>query len=145
MNKVIRTLFVRDLRKLCNEIDAFNAENDLWRTKGAISNSAGNLTLHICGNLRHFVGAVLGGSPYIRDREREFAATGIPKSDLLEEVNRTISSVEDALAQLDEQRLLQLYPIRVLPEDTTTGYFLLHLYGHLNYHLGQVNYLRRLM
>ncbi|MBK9421545.1 MAG: DinB family protein [Flavobacteriales bacterium] len=145
MIKDIRTLFVRDLRKLCNEIDAFDAEIDLWRTMGTVSNSAGNLTLHICGNLRHFVGAVLGGSAYIRDREREFGATGIPKSDLLDEVNRTIASVEDALAQLDEQRLLQPYPIRVLPEETTTGYFLLHLYGHLNYHLGQVNYLRRLL
>lgn len=141
----LRSLFARDLHKLCNEIDAFKAEEDIWRTTGSVTNSAGNLALHICGNLRHFIGAVLGGSAYSRDREREFAAKSIPKLELLEELKKTITAVDDTLVALDKSRLTQPFPIRVLPEETTTGYFLLHLHGHLNYHLGQVNYLRRML
>ena len=139
----LRHLFAHDLRRLSNELDAFTNEADLWRTTGSISNSAGNLCMHLCGNLQHFIGHVLGGSAYKRDREREFAEKGVPKAQLLDDVNRTMEAVDDALAQMDAKRLEQVFPIKVLPEETTTAYFLLHLHGHLNYHLGQVNYLRR--
>ena len=141
----LRQLITRDLRQLCNEVDGFTNEADLWRTEGAVTNSAGNLCLHICGNIRYFVGSVLGGGAYIRDREREFSAKGLSKVELLQEVNRTIEAVDAALAGLSDERLKKPYPMKVLPEVTTTGHFILHLYGHLGYHLGQVNYLRRVL
>ena len=97
--------------------------------------------MHLCGNLQHFIGHVLGGSAYDRDRVREFAAKDVPRAQLLDDVNSTIEAVDDALAQLDPIHLAQPYPIRVLPEEATTAYFLLHL----NYHLGQMNYLRRVL
>ncbi|MBZ0206935.1 MAG: DUF1572 family protein [Flavobacteriales bacterium] len=139
----LRTLFTRDLRQLCNEIDAFTNEADLWRTTGTITNSAGNLCMHICGNLRYFIGALLGGGAYVRDRNREFEARNILKAALLDEVNRTMSAVDAALAGMTSGKLKEHFPVNVLPEVTTTEHVLLHLYGHLNYHLGQVNYLRR--
>lgn len=141
----LRHLFAHDLRRLCIELDAFSNEADIWRITGSISNSAGNLTLHLCGNLQHFIGHVLGGSAYERDRELEFEAKDLPRARLLDEVNSTMEAVDDALAQLDRNRLEQTFPIKVLPEETTTAFFLLHLHGHLNYHLGQVNYLRRVL
>lgn len=141
----LRELIARDLRQLCNEIDSFTDEADLWRTEGAVKNSAGNLCLHLCGNLRYFVGSVLGGGTYIRDREREFAAKGIPKAELLQEVDRTMAAVDAALTGLSAERLAHPFPVNVLPETTTTGHILLHLYGHLSYHLGQVNYIRRVL
>jgi len=97
----LRTLFTRDLRQLCNEIDAFTNEADLWRTTGTITNSAGNLCMHICGNLRYFIGALLGGGAYVRDRNREFEARNILKAALLDEVNRTMSAVDAAFRETE--------------------------------------------
>lgn len=139
----LRHVFLRDLRKLANEVNAYADGADLWRITGQVANSGGNLCLHLCGNLQHFIGNIMGGSSYVRNREREFAVKDVPKADLLDEVNRTIEMVDGALARLDPKRLDQTFPVRVMPEDMTTAQFLLHLHGHLNYHLGQINYLRR--
>ncbi len=141
----LRLLIARDLRQLCNEIDAFTSEANIWRTEGSVKNSAGNLCLHLCGNLRYFIGSVLGGGTYRRDREREFSASDVPKAELLQEVKRTMDTVDATLAGLSADVLKNPYPVKVLTEMITTGHFLLHLYGHLGYHLGQVNYIRRVL
>ncbi|MCL4283407.1 MAG: hypothetical protein KJZ58_14240 [Flavobacteriales bacterium] len=99
--------------------------------------------LHICGNLNHFVGHVLGGQAYRRDRAKEFSAKGLPKEELLGEVDRAIIAVDVAMRQLTGTTLEAPYPIPTPVDAESTCHFLLHLYGHLNYHLGQVNYLRR--
>ena len=139
------THFDLDLQRLHTEIEAFPSEADLWRVSGAVTNSAGNLCLHLCGNLQHFIGAVLGGSGYVRDREHEFAARNIPRAELLAEVDRTRKALAKAFASLSDGRLHEPFPIPVQGEELNTAYFLLHLQGHLNYHLGQVNYLRRML
>lgn len=66
-------IIVRDLQKLATEVSAFKYEENLWKTDIDIKNSAGNLSLHVCGNLQHFIGAVLGNSGYIRNRDAEFS------------------------------------------------------------------------
>lgn len=141
----ISTLFDRDLQRLHTEIEAFPSESDLWRVSGAVTNSAGNLCLHLCGNLEHFIGGVLGGSGYVRDREHEFAAKNIPRAELLSEVGRTREALTKALGAMSDEDLGRTFPLKVFGEDMPTAYFLLHLEGHLNYHLGQVNYLRRML
>lgn len=139
------TLFQRDLQILRKEIGSFTREADLWRTLPGIANSAGNLCLHLCGNLRHYIGHVLGGEDYVRDRPREFAAKDLPKAQLLEELDRTLASVERGLARVSEDALRAPFPASLPMESSSTGHFLLHLYGHFNLHLGQVNYLRRIL
>ncbi len=141
----LQSLFIRDLGSLRKEIEAFKQETDLWRTLPGIINSAGNLCLHLCGNLHHYIGHVLGSEDYVRDRPREFAAKDLPKAQLLEEIDRTMASVERGLALMDEAALRSPFPVPLPMESSSTGHFLLHLYGHFNLHLGQVNYLRRIL
>ena len=141
----LKELFTRDLDQAISELKAYSKEEDLWIVKGEISNSAGNLLLHICGNLRHFIGSVLGKSGYIRRREDEFNLKDVKKSEILAELKTTKKAVGEVLKDLTEDSLQETYPINVFGKEMTTQYFLIHLYGHLNYHLGQVNYHRRLL
>jgi uncharacterized damage-inducible protein DinB len=142
---ILSKLFERDLDILREQIEAYTDEDDLWVTEGRIANSAGNLCLHITGNLRHFVGAVLGETGYVRDRHREFNASGVARDTLLLGVDTAIQEVMRTLERLSEESLDSMYPLEVFGYPMTTHYFLIHLYGHLNYHLGQINYHRRLL
>ena len=141
----LSSLLDRDLAKLGEEISLYKEEADLWTIRGEIKNSAGNLCLHLCGNLQHFIGAVLGKTGYARDRENEFAAKGVPQSQLIELVKTTSEALSSTLQNLSETDLKATYPIEVFGKPMTTLHFLIHLQGHLNYHLGQVNYHRRLV
>lgn len=137
--------FDRNLSKLTQEISSYQDELTLWRIEGNISNTAGNLCLHLCGNLQHYIGHILGGSLYNRDRENEFAAKNISKERLLTEINTTRLVVIETLKKLDGGQLNSAYPIPVFDFSMTTLFFLVHLQGHLNYHLGQINYHRRMV
>ena len=145
LNAILSELYERDLNKLREEIELFTDETDLWTTSGGITNSAGNLCQHLTGNLRHFLGAVLGGSGYVRDRDAEFAAKGTTKADLLADIDAAAASVKDTLSKLTDDDFPKTYPIEVFGRPMTTGYFLVHLATHFNYHLGQINYHRRLL
>jgi len=140
----IAKLITRDLDKLEVEIKLFPNEDSLWKVKGDIKNPAGNLCLHLCGNLQHYIGRVLGGSGYVRDRDNEFSAKNISRSRLLEEIQETRQTVVTALKALNPDLLLKEYPENVFDDSMTTMHFLIHLEAHLGYHLGQVNYHRRL-
>lgn len=141
----LQTLFQRDLTKLHKEISAYSDEANLWRTQAGISNSGGNLCLHLVGNLNTFVGAQIGGTAYIRDRPAEFNRRDVPKQELLRMVEETRDVVAEALEKLTEEQLAEEYPILVFRKKTTTEFFLFHLTTHLTYHLGQINYHRRLL
>jgi uncharacterized damage-inducible protein DinB len=123
----------------------YTKEENLWITEKNISNTAGNLCLHISGNLNHFIGKQLGGTDYIRDRALEFSAKNVAKASLLEGIEETIEMVEETFGKMDPSILNTTYPIEVFGEPVTTGYFLAHLATHLSYHLGQINYHRRLL
>jgi hypothetical protein len=138
-------LFQRDLEKLKAELAAYPNEGSIWARAGDIRNPAGNLVLHLHGNLNHFVGKVLGGTDFVRDREAEFTDSGLPRAELIRMIEDTIRMLEDVLGRLGPDNLEQPYPLEVLGYPMTTGYFLIHLYGHLNWHLGQINYHRRLI
>ena len=139
------TLFERDLNKLKQEIEAYTNEADLWKVQGGIANSAGNLCLHLVGNLKHFVGKILGNIPYERQREKEFSDKDIPKAQLLQAIDETKQAVLPTIQQLTFEMLDNNYPVEVFGYEMTIEYFLVHLYGHLAYHLGQINYHRRLL
>lgn len=145
LTDVLAKLFARDLAKLKNEIELYSNENDLWKTSGEITNSAGNLTLHLIGNLKHFIGATLGNSGYVRHRDLEFSDSGVPRQSLMTGIDETTAVVASTFSRLSEADLEKIYPIEVFGEPLTTEFFLVHLAGHLNWHLGQINYHRRLL
>ncbi|HAW21409.1 MAG TPA: DinB superfamily protein [Flavobacteriales bacterium] len=139
----LNALFIRDLSRLKSELEQYRTIDDLWKKSGSISNSGGNLVLHIVGNLRHFVGHVIGSSEYQRNRKHEFEGTGLSKKELLSLIDETSTEVEYALLSLSDEKLQAPFPIEIMNRAWTNQEFLLHLYGHLNYHLGQINYHRR--
>lgn len=140
----LSTIFDRELTQLEKEINLYPDEESVWALEGDIKNSGGTLCLHVCGNLQHFLGAVLSKNGYVRNRELEFAARGIPRHLLLDEILKTKETVKHTLQQLEPEILEQEYPVQVWGYPVTTLFFLIHLAGHLNYHLGQVNYHRRI-
>lgn len=143
--QTLKTLLRRDLERLRQEIDSYRDESRLWYTEKEIANSAGNLCLHLVGNLNTYIGAELGKTGYVRHREQEFSLKNIPQSELLALIDKTIVVVDQALATLTAEQLEEEYPLLVFDQKTTTGYFLVHLATHLTYHLGQINYHRRLL
>lgn len=141
----LQTLYSRDLNKLKAEIEAYQNEENLWITDKNISNSAGNLCLHLVGNLNHFIGEQLGNTGYVRERDLEFSLKNVPRAELIEKVEATEVMVNTVLSQLSEEDLKKEYS-RIPSEDKmSTTHFLIHLIAHLDYHLGQINYHRRLL
>ena len=145
LTETLKLLFERDLNKLRNEIEAYKTEKNIWQIEKNINNSAGNLCLHIIGNLNWFIGAQLGGTDYIRHRDLEFSSTNIPKDNLLLEIVKTRSMLDNTLGKITSSQLELEYPILIFDKKTTTSHFLIHLTTHLAYHLGQINYHRRLI
>ena len=143
--ETLRQLFARDLTRLQQEIEHYHDELIIWHFEKGIANSAGNLCLHLVGNLSTYISAALGGLPYTRDRDGEFAQKGIPRAELIRQIKQTRAEVDQALNLLPASALPAEYPLLVFETPTSTEYFLVHLATHLAYHLGQVNYHRRLL
>jgi uncharacterized damage-inducible protein DinB len=136
-------ILARDLRALRREIEAYGDERDIWKPLPGVANTAGTLVLHLAGNLQQFVGAVLGASGYVRDRDAEFNRRDVPRAELLTQVDRALGVVEGVLPSLPAARLSEPYPLQVGGVTIATGDFLMHLATHLAYHLGQLDYHRR--
>ena len=145
LTETLTQLFERDLQKLVTEINLYKDEDSLWVIKEGISNSAGNLCLHLIGNLNHFIGATLGNSGYVRHRDDEFSLKNIPRQDIVLNIDNCILVVRNTLKNLPPEMLEKDFPLEVFGRKVTTEFMLVHLAGHLSYHLGQVNYHRRLL
>ncbi len=145
LKETLSQLFERDLNRLLNEVTLYSDESNLWVIREGISNSAGNLCLHLLGNLNHFIGATLGHTGYVRHREDEFSLKNIPRQDLLLNINNCILIVKETLQKMKEEDMEKEFPVEVFGKKDSTEYMLVHLATHLGYHLGQVNYHRRLI
>lgn len=147
IQQTLSELFERDLTKLKDEISLFADESQIWEIRGEIKNSAGNLTLHLLGNLNHFIGAILGNSGYVRNRDAEFSDKNVPRTEIISNIDKTVVVIKSILSNMSDEDLKKEYPVKVLKNKETmiTEFFLIHLVGHLNYHLGQINYHRRLI
>jgi uncharacterized damage-inducible protein DinB len=145
LQEIVITYFNRDLPKLKAELEQYSNENNIWKVDKGIANSAGNLCLHLIGNLNHFIGHLLGGTDYVRQRELEFSQKDIPRTELLQRINDTMKVVETSLQKLGPEDFEKEYPVVLLDKPMKTGFFLVHLTTHLAYHLGQINYHRRLL
>jgi len=146
MNKnELITFFESDLNKLITEIELYKSEENIWRIEKSISNSAGNLTLHLIGNLHTFIGKEIGKTSYVRSRELEFTQKKIPRTELINSINATIVMIKKSLLSITNEELKNDYPVLKFSKVETNEYLLVHLIKHLTYHLGQINYHRRLI
>lgn len=143
LTEQLKSLILRELKTLRQELLAYGDEEQIWAEPPGVNNSAGTLALHLAGNLRHYLGSRFGGTGYVRDREREFAARGVPREELLAGIDAAAAEVETALEAVTGETLEEPYPLEVGGVRLQTGDFLLHLAVHLGYHLGQVDYHRR--
>jgi hypothetical protein len=140
----LAALLRRDLTKLVQELSAF-PDGQLWERLPGVANSAGNLALHLEGNLREYIGRQLGGIAFKRERPLEFSTTGLPLADLVSRIEHVKETIPEVVAALSAETLDATYPENVLGVPLSTKQFIIHLLGHLNYHLGQINYLRRIL
>ena len=138
-------LFERDLQRLKNEIELYKDEENLWVLKEGISNTAGNLCLHLPGNLNHFIGATLGNTGYVRHRDDEFSLKNIPRQDLVINIANCILVVRNTFSELSDADMEKDFPLEKHGTIVSNMHMLMHLYAHLSYHLGQINYHRRLL
>ncbi|MBA3342234.1 MAG: DUF1572 family protein [Gemmatimonadaceae bacterium] len=145
LRDALRVVLLRDLRALDSQIAAYPDDESIWKTAPGISNSGGTLVLHLAGNLRHFFGTVLGGSAYARNREAEFSMRGLSRAELQQEVQATLVEIEAALERIEDAQLAAAYPLPIGDRRVRTAEFLVHLAVHLAYHLGQLDYHRRIL
>jgi len=143
-NHILQRLFVRELRSFSDEISLFPDDPSIWRTLPGVTNSAATLGFHVCGNLQHYVGHVLGGTDYVRDRPREFSRRDGTRADLVREFQTTIDVVTRVMPDITEEMMARPYPEQIAGTTITTDVFLFHLSAHLAHHLGQAGYLRRI-
>lgn len=109
----VKILLARDLAKLRVEISSYQNEMSIWKLSGEIKNTAGNLCLHLCGNLQHYIGKQLGDTDYIRNRDAEFSTKNLSREALLKEIDNTILAVGEALNSLPASLVEQTYPEEV--------------------------------
>ena len=138
-------MLLRELRALDREIAAYPDDRSVWQTPAGVSNSAGTLALHLAGNLRHFIGAALGETGYVRNRDAEFSTKDLSREELRAEIQATIADLDHALARIGVAQLEAPYPLLLQGRRVRTTDFLVHLSAHLGYHLGQIDYHRRLL
>lgn len=136
--------YQKGIETIKTELEAYPDENKIWATSGEIKNSGGNLCLHIIGNLNHFIGATLGKTGYIRDREAEFSLRGMSRSNLLQQLDTTAVMMEQVMSNLSPADLEANFPFDFAGKGSTFQY-LLYFHGHMQYHLGQINYHRRMI
>lgn len=142
LNKSLAGFYERDIRKLIEEIYLFKHEENLWKTHGSIKNSCGNLTLHLIGGMRYLIGTMLAKTGYIRNRDEEFVSKGVKKAVLTGQLEELIPMIHETLNAINMEAE---FPLIFDGEERSIEYVLMQLALHLNYHLGQINYLRRIL
>ncbi|AYB29964.1 DUF1572 domain-containing protein [Chryseolinea soli] len=145
LSNVLASFYERDLRKLIEEIKLFKSDDNLWKTHGSIKNSSGNLALHIIGGSNYLFGTILAQTGYVRDRDQEFIRKGVPREDLVAQLEELIPLINKTMNGLTPEQLEAEYPLVFDGAKRSKSYLFVQLLTHLNYHLGQVNYLRRML
>jgi len=138
-----KSVLVRDLQGARAQLAAYDVDAQVWALPPGLSNSAGTLALHLAGNLQHFVGAELGDTGYVRDRDAEFNARDLSRPELDARLAAAVETVDRTLSALAPGRLEGAFTIAGVELPTRVA--LAHLAAHLAYHLGQMDYHRRVV
>lgn len=145
LNIILAGFYERDIRTLIEEVNLFKKEEDLWKTLGTVKNSSGNLVLHIIGGMNHHVGATVARTGYVRNRDLEFSQKDVPREVLVSRLDELSKLIKTTLEAMDKDRMETEFPIPFDGATNSHSYVLTQLLVHLNYHRGQVNYLRRIL
>lgn len=145
LNAILADFYERDIRKLIEEINLFKQEDNLWRTAGNIKNSAGNLALHVIGGTNYLIGTMLAKTGFVRNRDQEFIQKGVDRNVLISQLEMLAKMVKTILISFSPEQMEEEYPLVFDDKKVSNSYLLVQLLAHLNYHLGQVNYLRRVL
>ncbi|CAN5686570.1 hypothetical protein BH20ACI4_BH20ACI4_17190 [soil metagenome] len=143
LNETLIEIYERDLQKVIGEIKLYKTDEDLWKLENGISNSGGNLALHLIGNIKHFFGANLGKTGYKRERDLEFSDKNVSRDDIVENLENTILVLKETLSNLSDEDFDKDYPEELGGKSNKTLAIIIHMLTHLNFHLGQINYHRR--
>lgn len=143
--KNITSLYLTQLDALSKEITLYKNEENIWKLAGTLSNTPGNLCLHICGNLKHFIGSMIGNTGYVRNRDKEFSDKNVSRNELLDLIEETKKDVSDSLGRLKDKDFHKIYTDKKFGENPTYAFIFSRLISHLSYHLGQINYHRRIL
>jgi uncharacterized damage-inducible protein DinB len=141
-----KTALIEALEKLRNDVRELAeplSDAQFWTKPIEPGNSVGHLVLHLTGNLNHFVGGQLGGTGYLRDREREFTETRLPsKAETLSKLEDAVATFRRVVSGLNTEQLAAPHP------EARFGLVmnaLVHLLGHFALHRGQMSYIVRLL
>jgi hypothetical protein len=145
LTRSVAAILDRDLRALARAVEAYADERDLWRLPAGVANSGGTLALHLAGNVQHFLGARLGGTGYVRDRTAEFADRDVPREEILRRIGAARAAVASAASAVSDDGLAADFPEVLAGMRIATGEYLVHLVSHFAYHLGQLDYHRRMV
>lgn len=140
---IVQSLLLRELETLKREVATYPDDAAVWALAPGITNSAGTLALHCAGNIQHFIGSRLGGTGYTRNRDAEFARRDVPRAEILAELDRAIAAVA-SLSRMATAEIPAVFPDSFGGKQVNTDVMLVHLAVHLGYHLGQVDYHRRI-
>jgi hypothetical protein len=141
----LKMFLLRDVAALERELELYPDDSSVWKSVTGLPNSAGNLILHLSGSLQYFFGALLGNTGYLRNREAEFSKRDVPRHELRKELAAARQGVLAGFEQLTPERLEQPFPARITDTDLSTRLTILQFVTHVAYHLGQLDYHRRMV
>lgn len=144
LNILFTEIYSRNLQQVVEEVKEYKTDDDLWLLKDGISNSGGNLALHLAGNINHFFGAVIGNNGYQRERDLEFSDKNLPREEVAKRLENAKAVLVETLSSMTDEDFQRDYPEEFGGGKQTTGAVVIYMLSHLNYHLGQINYHRRL-
>jgi hypothetical protein len=137
LSSILANFYERDIHKLIEEVNLFKNEEDLWKTRGSVKNSSGNLVLHIIGGLNYLIGTMLAQTGYVRNRDQEFIRKGVERKVLVAQLEELIPLINETLNDLTPEGMEGEYPLIFDDMKRSKSYVLVQLALHLNYHLGQ--------
>lgn len=142
---ILIDLYCKELDKLKDEINAYENDELVWKLTDQVQVTGGNICLYLAGNLQHYIGNMIGDSGYIRNKEAELKAKNVSRERLMEEIENTRQIVVDTLEQVSKAELLKVFPTKDFEESVTTEFYLVHLLNNFCFHLGQINFHRKLV
>jgi uncharacterized damage-inducible protein DinB len=145
LTRILQTLLLRELAAVRRSVEAYPDDASIWAHPAGLPNAAGTLVLHLAGNLRSYIGTALGGGSYVRDRPAEFSRRNVPRAELLAELDATTAEIARTLPTLTDEMLSRPFPQPIGGHMLGADVFLTHMATHLAYHLGQIDYHRRVV
>ena len=143
--ETLRTMLQRELASVRKSIEAYPDEKSIWAERPGLPNSGGTLALHLAGNLQHYYGALLGETGYVRQRDLEFSRRGVPRKELLAGLDAARLAIDAGMKAVTPERLTDPYPEQLGGHTLTVGEVIFDMESHLAFHLGQLDYHRRVV